>query len=128
MCGVKKRVERSCEDPTIVVTTYEGQHTHPSPAGPRGSTPSLPIDHSYPMTFTTGSAAAAAGAFSLPSTSQQQAFLPSLPHHSYLLNLPSSVTVSNSTPPGFCSTSTASLLIRDFGLLQDMVNPDAKRE
>ncbi|XP_028753609.1 probable WRKY transcription factor 48 [Neltuma alba] len=31
-CGVKKRVERSSEDPTIVVTTYEGQHKHPSPA------------------------------------------------------------------------------------------------
>ncbi|KAL0389735.1 UNVERIFIED_CONTAM: WRKY transcription factor 71 [Sesamum calycinum] len=34
-CNVKKRVERSCNDPTIVVTTYEGQHTHPSPVMPR---------------------------------------------------------------------------------------------
>ncbi|XP_038903206.1 WRKY transcription factor 23 [Benincasa hispida] len=30
-CNVKKRVERSFADPTVVVTTYEGQHTHPSP-------------------------------------------------------------------------------------------------
>ncbi|CAN6345716.1 unnamed protein product [Urochloa humidicola] len=30
-CGVKKRVERSHQDPSTVVTTYEGQHTHPSP-------------------------------------------------------------------------------------------------
>ncbi|CAJ1874835.1 unnamed protein product [Sphenostylis stenocarpa] len=30
-CNVKKRVERSFTDPSIVVTTYEGQHTHPSP-------------------------------------------------------------------------------------------------
>ncbi|CAN6336685.1 unnamed protein product [Urochloa humidicola] len=30
-CGVKKRVERSNQDPSTVVTTYEGQHTHPSP-------------------------------------------------------------------------------------------------
>ncbi|CAL4909746.1 unnamed protein product [Urochloa decumbens] len=30
-CGVKKRVERSHHDPSTVVTTYEGQHTHPSP-------------------------------------------------------------------------------------------------
>ncbi|XP_054820730.1 probable WRKY transcription factor 48 [Prosopis cineraria] len=30
-CGVKKRVERSSDDPTVVVTTYEGQHKHPSP-------------------------------------------------------------------------------------------------
>lgn len=30
-CNVKKRVERSHTDPTVVMTTYEGQHTHPSP-------------------------------------------------------------------------------------------------
>ncbi|OIW00155.1 hypothetical protein TanjilG_29145 [Lupinus angustifolius] len=36
-CGVKKRVERSSEDPTTVVTTYEGQHTHPCPATSRAS-------------------------------------------------------------------------------------------
>ncbi|KAE8647154.1 hypothetical protein Csa_021778 [Cucumis sativus] len=36
-CGVKKRVERSSDDPSIVVTTYEGQHTHQSPIMPRGA-------------------------------------------------------------------------------------------
>ncbi|KAI3460742.1 hypothetical protein Pfo_017405 [Paulownia fortunei] len=36
-CNVKKRVERSFNDPSIVVTTYEGQHTHPSPMIPRSS-------------------------------------------------------------------------------------------
>ncbi|KAK7363456.1 hypothetical protein VNO77_05600 [Canavalia gladiata] len=36
-CGVKKRVERSSEDPSVVVTTYEGQHTHPCPAASRAS-------------------------------------------------------------------------------------------
>lgn len=36
-CGVKKRVERSSDDPTVVVTTYEGQHNHPCPITPRGS-------------------------------------------------------------------------------------------
>ncbi|CAH8354238.1 unnamed protein product [Eruca vesicaria subsp. sativa] len=30
-CGVKKRVERSSDDPYIVMTTYEGQHSHPFP-------------------------------------------------------------------------------------------------
>ncbi|KAA3451439.1 putative WRKY transcription factor 23 [Gossypium australe] len=34
-CNVKKRVERCFSDPSIVVTTYEGQHTHPSPVMPR---------------------------------------------------------------------------------------------
>ncbi|TVU20127.1 hypothetical protein EJB05_36320 [Eragrostis curvula] len=32
-CGVKKLVERSQQDPSSVITTYEGQHTHPSPVG-----------------------------------------------------------------------------------------------
>ncbi|KAL7199097.1 hypothetical protein ACSBR2_021388 [Camellia fascicularis] len=30
-CNVKKRVERCFNDPSIVVTTYEGKHAHPSP-------------------------------------------------------------------------------------------------
>ncbi|KAF5752123.1 WRKY transcription factor 48 [Tripterygium wilfordii] len=36
-CGVKKRVERSSDESSIVVTTYEGQHTHLCPVTPRGS-------------------------------------------------------------------------------------------
>ncbi|KAJ4729033.1 WRKY transcription factor [Melia azedarach] len=36
-CTVKKRVERSYQDPTIVITTYEGQHNHHCPATLRGN-------------------------------------------------------------------------------------------
>ncbi|XP_054792442.1 probable WRKY transcription factor 57 [Prosopis cineraria] len=34
-CMVKKRVERSSDDPTIVITTYEGQHCHHTVGFPR---------------------------------------------------------------------------------------------
>lgn len=36
-CSVKKRVERSSDDPSFVVTTYEGQHSHPISLMPHGS-------------------------------------------------------------------------------------------
>lgn len=113
MCGVKKRVERSCEDPTIVVTTYEGQHTHP--AGPRGSPAGLPPAHDhyhYSLTFAGGG-----GGFSLPAPQQQQQYQ----YHSYLENPPHPFP---SIPAPLASTTSS--LLRDSGLLQDMVNPDAK--
>ncbi|RWV83995.1 hypothetical protein GW17_00054332 [Ensete ventricosum] len=52
---MKKRVERSSDDPAVVVTTYEGQHTHPSPIVPCGAhyaplcpLPLLPAESSMP--------------------------------------------------------------------------------
>ncbi|KAF8410993.1 hypothetical protein HHK36_003532 [Tetracentron sinense] len=40
-CTVKKHVERSFQDPSVVITTYEGQHNHQSPATLRGNTARL---------------------------------------------------------------------------------------
>uniref|UniRef100_A0A0A9H628 WRKY domain-containing protein n=1 Tax=Arundo donax TaxID=35708 RepID=A0A0A9H628_ARUDO len=35
-CTVKKRVERSSDDPSVVITTYEGQHCHHTASFQRG--------------------------------------------------------------------------------------------
>jgi hypothetical protein len=49
-CNVKKRVERSCNDPCVVVTTYEGQHTHPSSVIQRSAAapPVVPPSSGFP--------------------------------------------------------------------------------
>ncbi|KAL6848674.1 hypothetical protein ACP4OV_021257 [Aristida adscensionis] len=44
-CPVKKRVERSFQDAAVVITTYEGKHTHPIPATLRGSAHLLAAHH-----------------------------------------------------------------------------------
>ncbi|KAK2977842.1 hypothetical protein RJ640_012088, partial [Escallonia rubra] len=40
-CTVKKRVERPFEDPSAVITTYEGQRNHHSPTTLRGNAAAL---------------------------------------------------------------------------------------
>jgi hypothetical protein len=44
---VKKRVERSFQDAAVVITTYEGKHTHPIPATLRGNTHLLAGHHPH---------------------------------------------------------------------------------
>ncbi|KAJ4867762.1 putative WRKY transcription factor 28 [Raphanus sativus] len=49
-CNVKKRVERSFQDPTVVITTYEGQHNHPIPTNLRGSSAAAAMYSDFIMT------------------------------------------------------------------------------
>ena len=130
-CGVKKRVERSSDDPSIVMTTYEGQHTHPFPMTPRGHIGMLTspiLDHG-------ATTASSSSSFSIP----QPRYLLSQHHQPYNIMYNNSLSMINQSSsdgtfvnPGsssfpvfsydvsLASTSTTSA-IRDHGLLQDII-------
>ncbi|XP_059437893.1 WRKY transcription factor 23-like [Corylus avellana] len=126
-CNVKKRVERSFTDPSIVVTTYEGQHTHPSPVMPRQMLAGAPPDSSFSAGRATGFAMPMQRSLLCHYQQQQQRQV----QQSFIHNLsPSNFACSNGgglTNPGggyireirFCNTGSG--LLRDHGLLQDIV-------
>ncbi|MFS7889571.1 putative transcription factor WRKY family [Helianthus anomalus] len=113
-CTVKKRVERSYQDPSTVITTYEGQHNHHLPATLRGSVgggmlypPSMMAAQGAMMTMTGGS---------------------SFPHEFRFYNSISGGGDGSSGAGGGGSiyqqtslTPIQQLQLPDYGLLQDMV-------
>ncbi|XVE73468.1 hypothetical protein DITRI_Ditri11bG0120200 [Diplodiscus trichospermus] len=115
-CNVKKRVERSFSDPSIVVTTYEGQHTHPSPIMPR---PSIGGSH-LSSGFSTG--AAATFGMQMQRTPfhyqlHQQPFANSLSPLNFDPN--GSINASFLHERRFCTPGQS--LLKDHGLLQDII-------
>ncbi|KAL2535220.1 putative WRKY transcription factor 23 [Forsythia ovata] len=115
-CNVKKRVERSYSDPSTVVTTYEGQHTHPSPVMAR---PSLAATLASSSAFFSGGAAT---------------FLPSA---QTVLSSPSHYNYSTVVNGGFMGSTNiisaaaglrSSTLLTDIGLLQDILPPSIVRK
>ncbi|KAK1558589.1 hypothetical protein Q3G72_004255 [Acer saccharum] len=126
-CNVKKRVERSYNDPSIVVTTYEGQHNHPSPIIQRQSLAGVPqMNNSVGSNF----AMPIQGTMShynhhhhhhhQQQQQQQQPFVNSLLQP---MNLPCNYGSTNVAAflheRRFCNPGPA--LFKDHGLLQDII-------
>ncbi|KAI8565970.1 hypothetical protein RHMOL_Rhmol02G0002800 [Rhododendron molle] len=124
-CGVKKRVERSSDDPSIVVTTYEGTHTHPCPVTPRGSIGIMPETAAFG-----GGVGGGASSFIFPTPHYQQQ-PPYIQNQTPTTSLSFSTTTNTSSSSfptffqdrRFCPSSSSDSLLRDHGLLQDMIVP-----
>ncbi|CAK8572700.1 unnamed protein product [Lathyrus sativus] len=122
-CNVKKRVERSYTDPTIVVTTYEGQHIHPSPATSRSAFAGvqIPPPNAVSGGFPTNFGSVLQGNYLSQYHQQQQQ---QHQHQQLLVNTLSSLSHPYNNPftqeRKLCNPGTSSFL-RDHGLLQDVV-------
>lgn len=147
-CGVKKRVERSCDDPSTVVTTYEGTHTHPCPITSRGSLGMImsPETSSFggggggSIGGGVGGGGAAAAPFLLQQIQyplQQRHFLqqqedPTPPPTLSFNNTTTSFSHFPQERRRFSPSQYSSSLLRDDGLLQDilpsMMLKDPKQE
>ncbi|XP_076930465.1 putative WRKY transcription factor 48 [Bidens hawaiensis] len=112
-CRVKKRIERSSENPWMVVTTYEGTHTHPCPINP---------------TYGGGGGGGGGrGGFLLSQSHYQQPFFP---NHTDSLSFNTTNVVPSSDSHNYFQEGQyhPSSLLRDHGLLQDMLSFQVSKE
>nr|AKA27870.1 WRKY protein [Salvia miltiorrhiza] len=125
-CGVKKRVERSSDDPSIVVTTYEGTHTHSCPITPRGAAAGFGV---IPIEASAFHGGASSSLFDMPQILDYPR--PLQQQRPYFTNLtlqppPLSNNANSRVPPPFLSAAAAAT--RDHGLLQDMLPSEMLKE
>lgn len=98
-CVVKKRVERSYQDPSVVITTYEGQHNHHCPATLRGHSAGIMSSPFYASASTSVTAASSG---------------PTLPQELF----------SHLLPTNNCQTDPASMMYQNLSLQQHLQMPD----
>ncbi|XP_020275557.1 probable WRKY transcription factor 57 isoform X2 [Asparagus officinalis] len=114
-CTVKKRVERSSDDPSVVITTYEGQHCHHTVAFPRGTT-LAPVHNALAMS----------------APPRPQLYFPHLqftPNHFTSFSLPQSPLVTDQHQQQMQETITSMSLptgTTGEGLLSDIVPPSMR--
>jgi WRKY DNA -binding domain len=111
-CQVKKRVERSYQDPSVVITTYEGKHTHQTPATLRGSThllapPNLPVNMGFHRDLLMSH---------LVSSSMITAPMDTNPSNG--MTMPMNLPLH---PPAQATVPHSENQLADYGLLQDIV-------
>ncbi|XP_065023540.1 WRKY transcription factor 71-like isoform X2 [Musa acuminata AAA Group] len=100
-CPVKKRVERSYQNPRIVITTYEGKHAHECPATVRGSTHLLPPPSAMSTSFCQNLVMQ-----QMNQLNNDNSLQANINPNVYLANLPPSLQ---------------QLQLPDYGLLQDII-------
>ncbi|KAL8152263.1 hypothetical protein V2J09_010023 [Rumex salicifolius] len=127
-CTVKKRVERSFQDPTTVITTYEGQHNHPIPSTLRGHAAIASGIFSHPLLSSTSPSS-----FLFPQN-HQNFFLHNSNGHgllgresninssfSYDLNSSNNNNATDILQPRQNANHLRQMQIPDYGLLQDLI-------
>nr|WCL15205.1 WRKY10978 [Atractylodes chinensis] len=120
-CTVKKRVERSSEDPTTVITTYEGQHCHHTVGFPRG----LASHHesAYARQLAPSSALHYPVNYSRPHFPSQTRLVGASQSQPQLVSSESGDHLSHKLPPASSQGSHV-----DEGLLGDIVPPRMRNQ
>ncbi|KAI4304460.1 hypothetical protein MLD38_039965 [Melastoma candidum] len=117
-CVVKKRVERSFQDPSVVITTYEGQHNHPLPSTLRGSVAGMLAHHHHSMMLSQPQPSI------LPPSFPTSEFMIQLPHSHFMNDnqvIDATATSASLYLPNSPSLHQQHQLHPDYGLLQDML-------